>query len=89
MSKNFDVSVLCVAHWMYERELEDCENEYERMDCKSCKERTINEYASEMQKLHDAESPLWLGIYMEYIRQHPFYDGKWWEEGRTYKDKRK
>lgn len=87
MSKNLSVSVQCVIHWLYERECEDCNPDEVRYTVGSYEDYE-RELAPDIVEMEAKDSPLWMALYSEYSRQHPYFDGKWWEDGRTYKQRK-
>lgn len=82
----YSVTVLVISHWLFEREVEAEESEDVTKQLMLCEDDYITEIADKLQQLYnkDENDPLFRAILGEYNRQHPFYDGKWWLEGRPW-----
>ena len=84
--KKYSVTVLCITHWLFERSVAEEESPEVRQHMIDTEDDYIQEIADGLQVLidKDQDHPVFRAIHSEYMRQHPFFDGKWWEEGRPW-----
>ena len=82
----YSVTVLCIAHWLFERSVADEESPEVRQHMLDTEDDHIQEIADGLQQLKqdDEDHPVFRAIHSEYMRQKPWFDGKWWHEGRPW-----
>lgn len=88
--KKYSVTTLCLAHWLFEREVEAEESPDMKHIMCDAEDEIITELAEGLEALHkeDPNNVVYRNIHSEYMRQHPYYDGMWWKEGRPWNIKK-